>query len=62
MKEDRDAIKIGLEELLLKEFDRELADRLHDEIKLNNAAKMELKDLEKQLLKPPKMQYYSGTI
>lgn len=53
---------MGLEELLLKEFDRELADRLQDEMKLNNAAKIELKNLEKQLLKPPKMQYYSGTV
>lgn len=59
--EERDNIRQELEELLLKEFDQDYADRLQLEIKLDNDAKVELKRLEKQLSRPSQIQYYSGT-
>lgn len=58
--ENGDGVKKELEKVLLKEFDREFADRLQDEIRLIRIAKSELKDLEQQLSKPSQIQYYSG--
>lgn len=60
--ENRDVVKKELEEILLKELDQDITNRFQEEMKLNNAARAELRRLERQLLKPSQIQYYSGML
>ena len=55
-----DAVRKELEQILLTKFEQDIASRVQNEIKLDDAAKTELKRLARQLSKPSPIQYYSG--
>ena len=61
MEDSQERLKNELEETLLGDLNREVEERLEEEIRLVRKAERELRNSEQQLFKPSQTQYYSGS-